>query len=128
MNAAELKAKFPNASASFIQVNADGVCAADAESVERQPLERPASRKETGGTSTDGSTDAGGNPPIRARITFRIFAVRPADWDGYHVKELQDLLCHACALVGDAWDQLEGRVISEKVHTKAEERTEIEIE
>lgn len=65
--------------------------------------------------------------PCRRSITFRVYAVRPADWDGYSIKELQDCLRHAGVLDDDAWDRLYGTVISEKVCTKDEERTEIEI-
>lgn len=64
---------------------------------------------------------------LRARIIFRIYSVRPADWDGYHVKPIQDCLGHAALLDGDDWNLLQGEVISDKVHTKSEERTEIEI-
>lgn len=64
----------------------------------------------------------------RARITFRIFAVRPADWDGYHIKELQDVCVKSGLLDGDEWDILEGQVISEKAYAKDAERTEITIE
>jgi hypothetical protein len=63
----------------------------------------------------------------RCIIRFTIYAVRPADWDGYHIKELQDCLVKSGLLDGDEWDILEGQVTSEKVHTKAEEKTVIEV-
>jgi hypothetical protein len=65
--------------------------------------------------------------PVRCIIRFTIYAVRPADWDGYHIKELQDCLVHAGLLDGDEWDRLEGYVTSKKVHTKTEEKTIIEV-
>lgn len=117
MTANELRRRFPNAPESFIRDNADRVCPVDAKRVEGQPLGGAVSRKEKSGSGTDDG--------VRRRIVFRVFAMRPADYDGYHIKELQDLLCHAGVLAGDAWDQLEGGVVSEKVHTPKEERTEI---
>ena len=65
--------------------------------------------------------------PLKCFIWFRVFSTRPADWDGYHIKELQDCLVHAGLLDGDGWDQLHGQVTSHKVHTKAEEQTIIEV-
>lgn len=53
--------------------------------------------------------------------------MRPCDWDGYSIKELQDCLVHAGLLDGDEWFCLEGSVVSEKAHSREEERTEIEI-
>jgi Holliday junction resolvase RusA-like endonuclease len=53
--------------------------------------------------------------------------VRPLDWDNYRLKDLQDCLVHAGLLAGDEWNILEGSVVSCKAHTKAEEKTEIEI-
>lgn len=67
-------------------------------------------------------------PPQRFRITYRIWAVRPLDFDNYTIKELQDWLCAIGLLPTDKWDTLEGLVISQKAHTKAEERTEVTIE
>lgn len=64
---------------------------------------------------------------IRSRIRFTVYAVRPCDWDGYSIKPLQDCLVRASILHGDDWDLLQGEVISEKVHSKEEERTEITI-
>ncbi len=74
-----------------------------------------------------GEVESGFRPPRRAKILFRVFACRPADWDGYHIKELQDVLVKAGILDGDDWDLLEGQIVSEKVRSEAEERTEIEI-
>ena len=61
----------------------------------------------------------------RRRITFKVFSTRPADWDGISVKEIQDCLRHAGLLDGDEWNLLSGEVISEKVYSEDQERTEI---
>lgn len=66
-------------------------------------------------------------PKSRQRIKFTVYAVRPCDWDGYHIKELQDMLIHAGILDSDDWASLRGEVISEKVYSKEEEMTVIEI-
>lgn len=70
----------------------------------------------------------GSDGPIqRFAITFTVYSVYPPDWDGIHIKEIQDMVCEAGILPSDDYRTLEGRVISKKVHTKAEERTVIEI-
>lgn len=63
----------------------------------------------------------------RSQIRFVVYAVRPCDWDGWHVKPLQDMLLHADFLGSDDWNELYGTVRSEKAFTKEEERTEIEV-
>lgn len=118
MNEAELRKRFPAASASFIQANADGVCASQPERSQGRALERPLPGEDSGRHII----------APRHRIRFTIYAVHPCDWDGYHIKELQDMLIHASILPDDNWGFLQGEVISEKVHSKADERTEIEIE
>lgn len=87
------------------------------EPTKRDALECPLPRKEAGSQS----------PTQRLSITFIVYSRRPCDWDGYHVKELQDMLVHAGVLLSDDWTVLEGRIISRKAHTKEEERTVIEI-
>lgn len=82
---------------------------------------------------TEGDALVGGIPRekesvCRARIVFAVYAVRPADWDGYSIKQIQDALVESRLLGSDAWDRLEGSVRSEKVHSKEEEKTIIEIE
>lgn len=115
MNRTEILKRFPNASESFIRKNcAEGIRPDDPQPVKGKPLVRSIPRKETG--------------LLRAHIRFVIFSRRPADWDNYHVKELQDLLVHAGILGGDHWDILEGSVRSEKAYSQEEERTEIVIE
>lgn len=91
----------------------DGICASNPKPIEGKPLERRVSGEKTGRT--------------RTRIIFRIYSVRPADWDGYHIKPIQDCLGYSALLDGDDWNLLQGEVISEKVYTKTEERTEVEI-
>lgn len=64
----------------------------------------------------------------RARISFRVWSMRPADWDNQCLKYLQDGLVKAGLIPGDDWHQLEGSVVSEKAATEEEERTEITID
>lgn len=64
----------------------------------------------------------------RFAISFRVFSVRPPDWDGVDLKAIQDMVCKAGILPDDNWRILiKGEVQSCKAHSKAEERTEIEI-
>lgn len=100
-----------------------GIRASDQKPVEGVPLVSPVPRKTKGGNSPPIST----KPTIRKRIKFTVYSIRPCDWDGFHVKELQDLLVHAGIMDSDDWSSLQGEVISEKVHSKEEERTLIEI-
>lgn len=117
MTREQILARWPAASESTIARNlspcAERLPASNPKPAKRLPLERPAPGEAKG---------AG-----RSRIIFRIFSRRPCDWDGYSIKELQDCLVHAGILEGDEWNRLEGCVISEKVYTLAEERTEVEI-
>lgn len=64
---------------------------------------------------------------VRFEIVFTVYAVSPADWDGYHVKELQDLLVKSGILPGDDWATLQGKVVPQKAAKKEEEKTVIEI-
>lgn len=116
MTREQLKERFPHASDAFLDRNCDrpeGIRSGDTKRPEGHALERTVQREET--------------RRRRATIRITVYAVRPADWDGWHVKELQDCLIHAGILDGDDWDLLEGHVTSEKVHSLAEERTEITI-
>lgn len=119
----ELKRLFPRASQSFIQRNAARLRANNPEPTQGNALVGVVPGKEKSGTRTPICTE----PSSRLRIRFTIYAVRPADWDAWHVKELQDLLIKSGILSGDEWYSLEGQVCSEKVYSKEEERTEIEI-
>ena len=116
----EILKRFPWASECFIKANSDaaGVCSQEPERAERMPLVSVASGKETGSDCT----------PQRYRITFRIFSVRPCDYDNYRCKELQDLVVKSGIIPDDNWRVLEGCVISRKAKSKAEERTIIEID
>lgn len=120
----DLKKFFPYASKSTIRRNtkADsnrpaGLCSDDAKPTKGGSLERRVQGKEKGSL----------RPEERTRIRFLIYSVRPADWDNYSTKQLQDCLVKSGLLDGDDWDQLLGDVIPQKVHTKAEERTVIQI-
>lgn len=117
----ELLKRFPNASESFLRANSAGgapLCALHSQPTQGDALVSVAPRK---GKGRKGAVLG----VARRRITYCVFSVRPADWDGYSVKELQDCLVHAGILDGDDWHQLQGTVISEKAHSKEDERTEI---
>lgn len=115
----ELRKLFPNAGQSFLTRNSvvKGTSAANAQPIERSTLVR-ASPRDGAGCGCDLK---------RLKIVFTIRSRRPADWDGYHIKELQDVLVHAGILADDSWDLLQGEVISEKVHKVEEEGTLITI-
>jgi hypothetical protein len=100
-----------------------GLRATDKKQAQGKSLERIVSGEEASRYRTTVSP----KPRRRSRIRFVVYAVRPADWDGWHVKELQDLLVKAGCLDGDDWDILQGEVISEKVHSKVEEKTVVTI-
>lgn len=87
--------------------------ASQPEPAKGKPLVRRIPREETSGP--------------RFEIVFTIYARRPCDFDGYHIKPIIDMAVHAGILPGDAWHQLEGSVRSAKVSTTEEERTEITI-
>jgi hypothetical protein len=109
----ELRKLFPKASAATIAANAPRVCPTQQERPEGRPLERAVEREKPRRS--------------RAQIVFRVYAIRPNDWDNVWAKDLQDMLIVSGILDDDAWDTLQGSVISEKVHRPEEERTEIEI-
>lgn len=106
------------------QASYQRVRAAEPQPTQGDTLECALPRKAKSSSGPAVSTE----PRRRHRITFRVYAVRPCDYDGYHIKELQDMCIKAGLLAGDEWDILQGEVISEKVHKKEQERTEIEIE
>jgi len=118
---AELLARYPNASEAFLKRNADvgdsRIRAAEPKRTQGVPLVSPSPRKAKGRSRL----------VRRYQITYRVFAVRPCDWDNYYIKGLQDLLVTAGLLPGDAWYQLYGTVIPEKVRSKDEEKTVVEI-
>lgn len=95
------------------QAGPSGLPASDPKPVEGDALDSGVQREEAGAA--------------RYKLVFTVYAVRPCDWDGWHVKPLQDVLAIIGLIPGDSWHQLEGCVRSCKVHTAEEERTEIEI-
>lgn len=117
----DLKRLFPNASGDFIKSNADSVAAGSRPS-NKEPTKRSTL------VSLQGRDDKV-SPSHRRRfkIIFTVRSRRPGDWDSYNIKELQDLLRYSGILADDSWDLLQGEVRSEKVHTKEEEGTLIEI-
>ena len=121
VTANEIRRRYPNCSESFVRRNADagdtGLRPTKPERAQKLPLVSVGKRKETRSVGAQG----------RFRIRFRVFSIRPLDWDNYRLKDLQDLLCLTGLLPSDNWDVLEGSVVSEKAHSKAEERTVVEI-
>ncbi len=67
------------------------------------------------------------NAAERFEITFTVYSMRPADYDGYDIKALQDFLVKAGVITDDRWNILAGRVVSRKAATKEEEKTVINI-
>ncbi len=121
MTERELRRRFPNAAQSFYKINADdnatGVCAVHPEPVERLPLDDALQGEEACWYGT----------AERFEIVFTVYSVRPADWDAYSIKELQDFCVHAGILQGDGWKTLSGRVCTEKAKSVSEQKTVIEI-
>lgn len=121
----ELVKRFPNISKATLRRNAVQADTEDRAArpstsykkcPEGKPLVSPASGEEAGWAGYC----------KRFGIRFVVYAVRPADWDGWHVKELQDVLIEAGLIPDDSWKVIEeGSVATRKVHKAAEERTEI---
>lgn len=117
----KLRRIFKQGSESFFKRNRDdnsSVHTTKQECIEGMPLERALPRKKKSCHSTEG----------RVKITYTIYSVRPLDYDNYWTKCLTDCLVGAKFLLGDAWWLLRGETISEKAHSKEEERIEIKIE
>lgn len=121
MTRAEILARYPNASAAFIARNLapenSGVCPTVAQPDQRTALVPIAEAEETHWYLS----------AKRFEITFRVYSVRPADYDGIDIKALQDFLVASKILPDDKWNVLSGRVLSCKASTAQDERTEIEI-
>ena|SRR5882672_10158854 len=100
-----------------------GPSATNPKPVEGLPLERVHKGKEKGGNSTIESDQSG-----RYKLQFTFYAVRPADCDAYHIKELVDGIVKARLMDDDNWRILESiTTSSKKVHKKSEEKTVVEI-
>lgn len=121
MTRAEILARYPNASAAFIARNADDT-PAEIPAHHPQPDQRRALEHSEPGKEARWYGSA-----KRFEIRFTVFACRPCDYDGWDLKVLQDCLVRAQIIPDDKWNVLAGRVESRKVHTEAEERTEVEI-
>ena len=121
MTPSELKRRFPNASNSFLKANSDhrveGVCAKHSKPDERVSLDGLGSGEEARWHESS----------ERFEITFTVYAQRPADWDGWDIKALQDFCVKAGIITDDGWKTLSGRVYSRKVATEEEEKTVIEV-
>lgn len=125
MTREEILRRWPNASESTIRANQDrgsGIRSTKPERAQGKALERVVQREAESGSSS-AQVNLG-----RIRVHFTVYSARPLDWDNYRLKDLQDCLVLAGFLDGDDWNILEGKVTSEKVHTKAEEKTVIVIE
>ena len=125
----KLRATFPNAPESFFQRQIKD--AQNEGSKNNHPRLRPANAKPAERVPLDGvdeSKEANWHDAAgRFEITFIVFALRPCDWDGWDIKALQDFLVTAGIIPDDRWNLVSGRVVSRKVSTELEEKTEIEI-
>lgn len=81
------------------------------------PKQKQAKRK-----PLDSSSQGKDSCSPRFEICFTIYAIRPLDWDNYWVKSMQDCLIQAGFLHDDKWNVLRGSVVSEKAHSKEEEK------
>ena len=80
---------------------------------------------EGGGESEDTNWYASAR---RFEIQLTVYSVRPADWDGYYFKALQDFLVKAGVIPQDRWDIVIGATVrSKKAATEGEEKTVINI-
>ena len=117
----EILARYPNASADFIARNLaphnPGVRAPAPQPDQRTALVATGEAEETHWYLS----------AKRFEITFRVYSIRPADYDGIDIKALQDFLVHAQIIPNDKWNVLSGRVVSCKAATAQDEKTEIEI-
>ena len=64
----------------------------------------------------------------RAKITYIVRALRPCDYDNWHIKFLQDCLIASGILDDDNWQVLQGTVVSEKAESAEDEGTTVVIE
>ena len=121
-----LRKRFPKAPESFFQrqINHENtdhhnsrLRPAAPKPVERLPLD------DARGAEEAHWYDAAG----RFEIVFTVYSVRPADYDGFDIKALQDFLVSAGIIPSDKWNVLSGRVVSRKAATEAEEKTVVEI-
>lgn len=61
-------------------------------------------------------------------VRISVFSSRPADWDGYDFKALQDCIVATQLLPEDGWRVvIRAQIESKKAHTKGAERTVVEI-
>lgn len=116
MNENHLKRLFPNASPQFIAANTDS----------HTRLSTP-HKEQSKGSSLECATQRKDEGLPCFAIRFIVYSTYPPDWDNPWIKTIQDALRNASILHDDAWDVLEGSVVSRKAHSKEEERLEIEI-
>ena len=117
----KLRELFPRASQSFLALNSPDLAPLPhseiAEQDERKALD----------DIQKGTPESSPSHPRRFKVIFRVRSCQPCDWDNYRCKELQDLLVKIGALPDDKWCILEGQVIPEKVCSREEEGTLIEV-
>ena len=115
----ELKRRFPNISSSCLRANsAAALPTSDPKPTQGGALRRVSKRTQA---SSHGVV-------VRTGLLFRVYAQRPADPDGWDLKEIIDALAGARLLDADRWDKCYiAGIYSEKVHSKEEERTEVTI-
>lgn len=117
MDAAELKARFPWASPSFIEANKTDA-----------PLPNPKPQKQarTLAGNDEGETQSAGRPLVR--FTLRRVRLLDVDAKFSSVKDLLDSCTYAGLIPGDKEGQIDLEVLQEKVSHFKEEETEIVIE
>ena len=117
----EITRRFPKASEAFIKANLGagniGLRPAASKPIERMPLDDANSTEEADWHNASSCFE----------ITFTVYSVRPADYDGLDIKFLQDFCVKAGIIPDDKWSVLSGRVVSRKAATEGEEKTEITI-
>jgi hypothetical protein len=113
MTPEKLREKFPNASPDFIRINSQGVY--------------PSKPKRAKGTALVSPVPRETESSVRYEICFTIHSTRPCDFDNWNLKDCLDVLTRIGCIPGDDWRVMQGRIRSRKVHSKEEEKTEIQI-
>jgi hypothetical protein len=116
----EYRRNFPKSSAASI-ARITKAYAAWLRSAEPQPAAKTLDR------SAPGKKAVSSRRGERYQIIYRVFNCQPCDFDNYHTKFVTDALVASGIIPRDDWDALEGKTVSEKAHTRKEQRTEIEI-
>jgi hypothetical protein len=112
-----IQTRFPLASASFIEANAQIQSAGD----KRDGKAKLAEMAQNSRTKKSSK---------RITLRYRLCRVRPRDWDNAagSTKQITDLLRRCGLIPGDSPENIKVELEQQKVNTYAEERTIIEIE